>query len=258
MIYLSKIMTFLFVALFCSFSFGQKYFFMGDVTDKNYVKKYKIEQVALLVIKTGSKKEPRAVIFQFDENGVLIEKRESEAAVLVTEFKYNKKGNLEKTITKTEGDKAVSESENLYDAQNRLKESVTSNGDSKTSEKITWVDETTKQTERTTGKETIKFLSVYDTKNRLIDESFANGKNTTWHYDTEGLLIMKRMKGNGEIQEIEQYVYDTAKRLSRIENGIYNKTFFYNEKGLLETVKLEDDNGKLISSERYEYVLKEK
>jgi hypothetical protein len=255
---LSKILTFLFVALFCSFSFGQKYFFMGDVTDKSYVKKYKIEQVALLEIKTGSKKEPRAVIFQFDDNSVLIEKRESEASVFVTEFKYNKKGNLEKTVTKTDGDKVVGESENQYDAQNRLKESAAMQGDIKTIEKITWVDEQTKQTERTIGKETTKFLSVYDGKNRLIDESFVSGKSSTWHYDTEGGLIMKRMKGNGEIQEIEQYVYDAAKRLSRIENGIYTKTFYYNEKGLLETVKLEDDNGKVISTERYEYVLKEK
>jgi hypothetical protein len=255
---LSKILTFLFVALVSSFTFGQKYFFMGDVTDKNYVKKYKIEQVALLEIKTGSKKEPRAVIYQFDENGVLIEKRESEASVLVTEFKYNKKGNLEKTVTKTDGDKVVGEAENQYDAQNRLKESASLQGDVKTIEKITWVDEQTKQTERTVGKETTKFLSVYDGKNRLIDESFVGGKNSTWHYDTEGGLIMKRMKGNGEIQEIEQYVYDGAKRLSRIENGIYTKTFFYNEKGLLEIVKLEDDNGKVISTERYEYVLKAK
>lgn len=256
--HLSKVLTFSFVFVLASLSFGQKVFFMGDVTDKNYVKKYKIEQVALLEVKTGSKKEPRAVIYQFDENGVLVEKRESEASVLVTEFKYNKKGNLEKTVTKTDGDKVVSESENSYDAQNRLKESVTSNGEVKTTEKITWVDETTKQTERTAGKETTKFLSVYDTKNRLIDESFAGGKSSTWHYDTEGSLIMKRMKGNGEIQEVEQYIYDTSKRLSRIENGVYTKTFFYNEKGLLEMVKLEDDNGKLISSERYEYVLKEK
>jgi hypothetical protein len=255
---LSKILTFLFVAFFCSFSFGQKYFFMGDVTDKSYVKRYKIEQVALLEIKSGSKKEPRAVIYQFDENGVLIEKRESEASVLVTEFKYNKKGNLEKTVTKTDGEKVVGESENQYDAQNRLKESAAMQGDVKTIEKITWVDEQTKQTERMVGKETTKFLSVYDGKNRLIDESFVNGKSSTWHYDTEGGLIMKRIKGNGEIQEIEQYVYDTSKRLSRIENGIYTKTFFYNEKGLLETVKLEDDNGKVITTERYEYVLKEK
>jgi hypothetical protein len=255
---LSKILTFLLVAFFCSFSFGQKYFFMGDVTDKSYVKKYKIEQVALLEIKSGSKKEPRAVIYQFDDNGVLIEKRESEASVLVTEFKYNKKGNLEKTVTKTDGDKVVGESEIQYDAQNRLKELAAMQGDVKTIEKITWVDEQTKQTERMVGKETTKFLSVYDGKNRLIDESFVNGKSSTLHYDTEGGLIMKRMKGNGEIQEIEQYVYDAAKRLSRIENGIFTKTFFYNEKGLLETVKLEDDNGKVISTERYEYVLKEK
>jgi hypothetical protein len=255
---LSKILTFLFVAFFCSFSFGQKHFFMGDVTDKNYVKKYKIEQVALLEIKAGSKKEPRAVIYQFDDNGVLIEKRESESAVLVTEFKYNKKGNLEKTVTKTDDDKVVGESEYQYDAQNRLKESAALQGDVKTIEKIIWVDEQTKQTERTEGQETTKFLSVYDGKNRLIDESFINGKSSTWHYDTEGGLIMKRIKGNGEIQEVEQYVYDATKRLSRIENGIFTKTFFYNEKGLLETVKLEDDNGKVITTERYEYVLKEK
>jgi hypothetical protein len=132
--HLTKFLTFSFVFTLASFSFGQKVFFMGDVTDKNYVKKYKIEQVALLEIKTGLKKEPRAVIFQFDENGVLIEKRESEASVLVTEFKYNKKGNLEKMVTKTEGDKVISESENLYDNLNRLKESVTSNGEVKTSE----------------------------------------------------------------------------------------------------------------------------
>jgi hypothetical protein len=253
---LSKVLTFLFVSVLCSISYGQKSFFMGDVTDKNYVKKYKIEQVALLENKTGSKKEPRAVIYQFDENGVLIEKRESEAVVLVTEYKYNKKGNLERTVTKTDGEKIVSESENIYDAQNRLKESNSLNGDVKTSEKITWVDEFTKQTERTVGKETIKFLSQYDGKNRLIDESFANGKSSTWHFDTEGFLIMKRIKGNGEIQEVEQYVYDATKRLSRVENGIYTKTFFYNEKGLLETVKLEDDNGKIISTERYEYIMK--
>jgi hypothetical protein len=256
MIHLSKFLTVSF-ALFCSFSFGQKAFFMGDVTDKNYLKKHKIEQVALLEIKSGAKKEPRAVIYQFDENGVLIEKRESETAVLVTEYKYNKKGYLEKTVTKTDGEKVVGESENQYDAQNRLKESASMQTDVKTIEKITWIDETTKQTERTVGKETTKFLSKYDVKNRLIDESFADGKSATWHYDSDGSLLMKRIKGNDEVQEVEQYVYDTAKRLSRIENGIYTKTFFYNEKGLLETVKVEDDNGKVISTERYEYVTKE-
>ena len=254
--HLSKFLTVSFIALSCSFSFGQKAFFMGDVTDKNYIKKYKIEQVALLEIKSGSKKEPRAVIFQFDENGVLVEKRESETAVLVTEYKYNKKGYLEKTVTKTDGDKVVGESENQYDAQNRLKESASMQNDVKTSEKITWIDETTKQTERTVGKETTKFLSKYDVKNRLIDESFADGKSATWHYDSDGSLLMKRIKGYDEVQEVEQYVYDAAKRLSRIENGIYTKTFFYNEKGLLEMVKMEDDNGKVISTERYEYVTK--
>jgi YD repeat-containing protein len=254
--YLSGSIVFVTLFLFNVNVSAQKYFFMGDVTEKNYVKKNKIEQVALLEVKTGSKKEPRAVIFQFDENGVLLEKRESEATVLVTEFKYNKKGNLEKTVTKTDADKVLTESEYVYDAQNRLKELVSLNGDEKTSDKITWVDESTKQTERTSSKETIKFLSQFDAKNRLIDESFANGKSSTWHYDTEGLLIMKRTKGNGEVIEVEQYVYDASKRLSRIENGIYTKTFFYNEKGLLETVKLEDDNGKLISTERYEYVLR--
>jgi hypothetical protein len=253
---LSKILTFLFVALFCSFSFGQKYFFMGDVTDKSYVKKYKIEQVAVLEIRDGSKKEPRAVIYQFDENGILIEKRESESSVLMSEYKYSKKGNLERIVVKNDAEKIQSESEYQYDAQNRLKETVTAQGEVKTTEKITWIDETTKQTMREIGKETIKFLSKYDSKNRLIDESFANGKSSTWHYDADGSLLMKRIKGNDEIQEVEQYVYDAAKRLSRIENGIYTKSFFYNEKGLLEIVKTQDDNGKILSTERYEYVTK--
>jgi YD repeat-containing protein len=252
---LSKVFTVSFITLFCSFGFGQKTFFMGDITDKNYLKKHKIEQVALLEIKAGSKKEPRAVIYQFDENGVLIEKRESETTLLVTEYKYNKKGYLEKTVTKIDGEKVVGESENQYDAQNRLKETVSAQGEVKMSEKVTWIDETTKQTERTAGKETTKFLSKYDAKNRLIDESFADGKSATWHYDSDGSLLMKRTKGYEEIQEVEQYVYDTAKRLSRIEKGIYTKTFFYNEKGLLETVKLTDDNGKVLSTERYEYVI---
>jgi YD repeat-containing protein len=259
--HLSKVFTFSFATLFCSFGFSQKTFFMGDVTDKNYLKKYKIEQVALLEIKSSAKdlkKEPRAVIYQFDENGVLIEKRESETTVLVTEYKYNKKGYLEKTVTKTDGEKVVGESENQYDAQNRLKESASMQGDVKTSEKITWIDETTKQIERTVGKETIKFLAKYDAKNRLVDESFADGKSATWHYDSDGSLLMKRTKKYDEIQEVEQYVYDATKRLSRIENGIYTKTFSYNEKGLLETVKVEDDNGKVLSTERYEYVTNDK
>ena len=253
--HLFKYFCILATVFLCSNSFGQTYF-MGDVTDKNYLKKYKIEQVAVLEVKEGSKKEPRAVIYQFDENGLLTEKRESETTIFISEYKYNKKGNLERSLTKTEGDKPYSDAEYVYDAQNRLKEVTTALTDAKTVEKITWVDEFTKQTERSSGKGTVKFLTQYDKKNRLIDESFDNGKSTTWHYDTEGFLIMKRIKGNGEIQEIEQYVYDTAKRLSRIENGIYTKTFFYNEKGFLEIVKTEDDNGRTISTERYEYVIK--
>jgi YD repeat-containing protein len=255
--HLSKVFTFLFMSVLSFLSFGQNNF-MGDITDKNYVKKNKIEQVAYIEIKEGAKKEPRAVIYQFDENGFLTEKRESDMSLLISEYKYNKKGNLEKMMTKTGEDKAMSEAEYQYDAQNRLKESVTARGEVKTMEKITWIDEVTKQTEKTSGNETMKFLTQYDTKGRMIDESFADGKSSTWHYDTEGALIMKRIKGNGEIQEIEQYMYDAKKRIFKIENGIYTKTFFYNEKGLLEVVKLEDDNGKTVSTERYEYILKEK
>jgi hypothetical protein len=226
--------------------------FMGNVLDKDYVKKNKFTQI----VKTDSSEATQGMVwttvYKFNAEGWVIEKKEEGKETLTTVYTYDKNSNLTESNTRrADGSLYVSE-KMVYDMNNRLQESVIRKVVEKVtiSDKIEWVDENTRHTTRVVNGTTSRFLNAFDDKKHLIDETFESGKGVTWVYDGD-LLLMQKQKGGAP--NIERYEYDDQQRVSLIENNYSRKSFNYDGAGRLISTNKKDENERTIAWERYEY-----
>ncbi len=228
--------------------------FIGDVTDKEYVKQQKINQIVKTDSSATTFGQTRVTIYKFNEGGLLVEKKEEGKETLMTRFTYDKNGNLTEAATLRPDGSIHSIEKMMYDNNNRLKESEVR----LTAEKLTikdnieWVDERTRHTTRVRNGETMRFLSVFDEQNRIVDETFDNGSGNNWIYDGT-VLMMKKNKINGLSGDIERYEYDDNQRISLIENVNNRRSFNYDGRGRLISTITKDDNERTLAFERYEY-----
>jgi hypothetical protein len=226
--------------------------FIGDVLDKDYVKKNKLSQI----VKTDSSEATQGLVwttlYKFNAEGLMIEKKEDGKEILTTVYTYDKNGNLAESKTnRPDGSILISE-KMVYDVKNRLQESIIRKVAEKVTimDKIEWIDENTRHTTRVINGTATRFLNAYDDKNRLIDETFENGKGTSWIYDGDLLLMQKQKDG---APNIERYEYDDNQRVNLIENNYSRKSFNYDGAGRLISTNKKDENERTIAWERYEY-----
>ena len=229
--------------------------FIGDVTDKGYVKLQKIKEIVKTDSSAATLGQTRVTIYKFNEDGFLMEKREEGEETLMTRFTYDKNGNLIESATLRPDGSIYSIEKMGYDENNCLKESEIR----RTAEKMTikdnieWVDERTRHTTRVRNGETMRFLSVFDEQKRIVDETFDNGSGSNWIYNG-AVLMMKKNKANGPGGgDIERYEYDDNQRISLIENVNNRRTFNYDGRGRLISTITKDDNERTLAIERYEY-----
>ena len=226
--------------------------FVGDVTDKDYVKQQKIKEIVKTDSSANTLGQTRVTIYKFNEEGLLIEKKEEGKETLMTRFVYDENGNLKEAAT-LKADGSIHSIEKMgYDDKGRLNESEIR----RTAEKMTikdnieWVDARTRHTTRVKNGETMRFLSVFDEQNRIVDETFDNGSGSNWIYDG-AVLMMKKNKANAP--DIERYEFDNQQRISLIENANNRRTFNYDGRGRLISTVIKDVNERTLAFERYEY-----
>ena len=199
--------------------------------------------------------QTRVTIYKFNEEGLLVEKKEEGKETLMTHFTYDINNNMTESATLRPDGSIYSIEKMTYDNNNRLSESEIR----RTAEKMTikdnieWVDERTRHTTRVRNGETMRFLSVFDEQNHIVDESFDNGRGNVWIYDG-AVLMMKKNKPNGPGGgDIERYEYDDNQRISLIENANNRRAFNYDGRGRLISTVTKDDNERTLAFERYEY-----
>lgn len=229
--------------------------FVGDVTDKEYVKMQKVKEIVKTDSSASTLSQTRVTVYKFNEDGLLIEKKEEGKETLLTRFIYDKNGNLTESATLRPDGSIYSIEKMSYDNKNRLSESEIRLIAEKMTIKdnIEWVDERTRHTTRVRNGETMRFLSVFDEQNRIVDQTFDNGSGNNWIYDGAA-LIMKKDKANGPGSgNIERYEYDNNQRISLIEKVDNRRTFNYDGRGRLISTVTKDDNERTLAFERYEY-----
>lgn len=229
--------------------------FLGDVTDKNYVKQQKISQIIKTDSSAATFGQIRTTTFTFDTDGVLTDKKEVGKEILTTRFMYDKIGHLLEAIT-LRADGSVYRSEKIiYDEKHRIKESELKCPSEKmaVSDNVVWVDDFTRHTTRVKNGETLRFLNAFNKQNQLVDETFDNGNGYVNIYNGT-VLLMKKSKSNGKSTGIERYEYDDNMHVKLIENPQSRRFFYYEANGLLTKTETKDANERKIAFERFEYV----
>lgn len=227
--------------------------FSGDVLDREYVKQNKLSQI----IKTDSSEATKGMVFtttyKFNNEGLVIEKKEAGKDVLTTIYTYDDKGNLIDAKTTHPTGAVVITEKMVYDMNSRLKECEIRKIAEKVtiSEKMEWVDNNTMQTTRVANGATSRFLTQFDSKKRMIDQTFENGSGTSVIYDGD-IILMKKSKAGAP--NIERYEYDNQSRVNLIENSYSRKTFQYNPSGKLTATRTENEVGQVMAWERFEYM----
>lgn len=245
------------IAAFLLTAYSDTQPFMGDVTDKEYVKQQKINQIVKTDSSAATLGQIRVTTYKFNEDGLLMEKREEGKEVLMTRFTYDSHGNLTESATLRPDGSIYSIEKMSYDDKNRLKESEIR----RTAEKMTikdnieWVDDRTRHTTRVKNGETMRFLSVFDEQNRVLDETFDNGNGSMWVYYDGDFLLMKKNKTTDASGDIERYEYDESQRVTLIENANNRRAFNYGGKARLLSTITTDDNERTLAFERFEYVV---
>ncbi len=232
--------------------------FMGDVTDYAYINRYAFTQVVSTLKEQD--KTPRVIIYSFGENNKLVEKKEQQGKrTLIWQYAYDNNWNVTET-KKVMNDELVSVEKCTYDAENRLAYTATLRIEEKDSitEHITWVDTTTRHCKRFDGFKEVPTMTTFDEKKRPVNEVKTDGSGLEWAY-VDDLLVMRKVKGDKQsIKDIDRYDYDNENRLRSIENALTQKTFHYDNSGLLTKIQVFDENGLMIGWEKFEYVFPNK
>ena len=229
--------------------------FSGDITDRNYINRFGYLQIVKSETNAEAKSKTVKTIYNFGENGYLVEKTVQGKETLTSQYAYDENGNVLEINTKLPNGKLVITEKYKYDNLNRLKESETRRltENVKITEKMEWIDVNTRHLTHTTHDKDVKILTSYDKYNRPLSEVLEDATLTEWSY-WGNIPVMKKVKNGDQIATIERYDFDTEMRIATIETGDLRKNFTYDDRGLLLKTETFDNNDALIASEKYEYV----
>jgi hypothetical protein len=247
-----------FAFILLSLSINAQTAFMGDVTDYGYINRFAFTQVVSTYKEQD--KTPRVIIYSFGENNKLVEKKEQQGKrTMAWSYKYDHNWNILET-RKTINEELVSIEKCAYDTANRLSQSTLFRVEEKDSltETIQWLDANTRHSKHFDGFKEVLTMTIFDEKKRPINEVKIDGSGCEWAY-VDDLLVMRKAKGaNNTLKDIDRYDFDNENRIRSIENSQVQRTFHYDNSGLLTKIQVFDDNGLMIGWEKFEYVFPNK